>query len=77
MDISSKYKIVEKIINTEDDQLLSEINSLLGLSGNDFWDHLPTEAKDGIEQARQEIKNGEGIPHTEVMAEIRARFLNK
>jgi hypothetical protein len=77
MDISSKYKIVEKIIQSNDDELLNEINSLLGFSENDFWDELPTEIKEGINQAKDQISNGQGIPHSQVMADIKARFLSK
>jgi hypothetical protein len=77
MDISSKYKIVEKIIQSNDEGLLNEINSLLGLSGEDFWDDLPIDVKEDIEQAKAELDRGEGIPHSQVMSEIKARFLNK
>jgi hypothetical protein len=77
MDISSKYKIVEKIIQSNDEGLLNEINALLGLSENDFWDDLPIEIKDGINQAKDQLQRGEGIPHSQVMADVKARFLNK
>ncbi|HWZ36063.1 MAG TPA: hypothetical protein VNW51_07890 [Mucilaginibacter sp.] len=77
MDISSKYKIVEKIIQSNDEELLNEINALLHLSENDFWDDLPIEVKEGINQAKDQLKNGGGIPHSQVMADVKARFLNK
>ena len=77
MDISLKYKIVEKIIQSNDDELLSEINSLLGLSQNDFWDDLPENVKEGINEAKEQINNGQGVPHSQVMADVKARFLAK
>lgn len=40
----------------------------------DFWPDLPAEVKQAIEQAKSELDNGQGIPHEEVMAEIKARY---
>ena len=77
MDIESKYKIVEKIIQTNDDVLLNEIKNLIGLSSNDFWNDLPEHVKVAVNEAKDEIDRGEGIPHSQVMAEVRSRFLNK
>lgn len=45
MDSSVKYKIVEKIINTDDELLLNEIKSLLGLADEDFWLELNESTK--------------------------------
>jgi hypothetical protein len=75
MDSVSKYKIVEKIIQTDDDTLLGEIESLLNLSQHNFWNDITTEVKNAINQAKAELDRGEGIPHSDVMAEINKRFL--
>ena len=75
MDITLKQQIAEKIIQSEDDVLLNEIKSLVGLSENDFWDELPAEVKMAINQAEAELDRGEGIPNSEVMNEIKGRFL--
>jgi len=77
MDIAIKQQIAEKIIQSDDDILLNEIKSLVGLSGNDFWDELPPEVKQAINMAKAELDGGEGIPHDEVMAEMKSRFLGK
>ena len=77
MDIALKHQIAEKIIQSDDDTLLDEIKSLVGLSESDFWDDLPHHVKESINKAKEEISRGEGIPHAEVMADARARFLNK
>jgi hypothetical protein len=77
MDIAIKYKIVEKIIQSNDDNLLNEIKSLLGLFEGDFWAELPSEVKQAINKAKGEHDRGEGIPHSQVMAEIKDRFLNR
>ena len=77
MDIALKYKILEKIIQTDDDALLNEISSLVGLSESDFWNDVPDGVKQLIDQAKGELDRGEGIPHAEVMADIKNRFLSK
>ena len=45
MDVTTKYKIVEKIINSEDELLLGEIKDLLAVSEKDFWNGLSESAK--------------------------------
>lgn len=75
MDIALKYKIVEKIIQSNDDNLLNEIRSLIGLSETDFWAEIPVEVKQAINKAKAELDRGEGIPHAQVMTEIKGRFL--
>ena len=75
MDIASKYKIVEKIIQTDDDLLLNEIKSLVGLSEGDFWKDIPAEIKGAANEAKEELDRGEGIQHSQVMTEIKDRFI--
>jgi hypothetical protein len=77
MDITLKYKIVEKIIQSNDDSLLNEIKSLVGLSDFDFWNELPIEVKQAVNKAKSELDRGEGAPHSQIMAEVKTRFLNK
>jgi hypothetical protein len=74
MDSALKYKIVEKIIQTDDDELLNEINALLNLSETDFWTELPAELKKGINKAKDELERGEGIVHSQIMSEIKTRL---
>ena len=45
------------------------------LSDNDFWNDLPTELKYAINEAKSQLDYVEGIPHPQVMAEIKDRFL--
>lgn len=77
MDIALKYKIVEKIIQTNDDILLNEIKALIGLSENDFWHDLPFEVQQAINQAKSQLDDGEGIAHEQVMLEVKDRFLKR
>jgi len=75
MDTELKHKIAEKIIQSNDDNLLNEIKSLVGLSEGDFWTELPPEVKQAINKAKDELDRGQGIPHSQVMTEVKSRFL--
>jgi len=77
MDNSLKYKIVEKIIQSNDENLLNEIKSLIGLSETDIWTEIPEEIKKSINKAKEELNRGEGLAYDDVMDEIKSRFLNK
>jgi hypothetical protein len=70
-----KYKLVEKIIQSNDAILLNEIKTLMGLADEDFWLEVPTEVKNAINKAKMELDNGEGTQHDQVMAEVSNRFL--
>ncbi len=74
MDIALKYKIVEKIVQSEDEMVLNEIKALSNLSKQDFWQDLPEEVKQAVNKAKAELDDGKGIPHDRVMKEINTRF---
>ncbi|HEY0246284.1 MAG TPA: hypothetical protein VGC01_12020 [Mucilaginibacter sp.] len=65
MDIALKYKIVEKIIQSEDDVVLNEIKSMLDVQEVDFWFDLPEEVKQSVNIAKNELNSGKGIPHNQ------------
>lgn len=73
-----KKEIIDRINSIDDEKQLLQIEALLeGLVTNveiDFWDELPDSVKKEIEEAEKELTEGKGIPHAQVMAEIKARF---
>ena len=74
MTLELKNKMVQKIIQSNDEDLLCEIRLLLGLDENDFWNDLPNEIKKGIDLAKNGLDNGEGIQNDVVMKDIKKRF---
>jgi len=74
MDAALKYKLVERIINTDDDMVLQEVQALLEMASDDFWHTLPDEVKSNIDNARQQPDRGEGIPHEVVMEKTKRLF---
>lgn len=74
MENSLKHKIVEKIIQSNDETLLQEIQALVGLSESDFWNHLSTHVQEDLELSKAEFDAGAGIPHDKVMQDVRNQF---
>jgi len=77
MTVGEKYRIVEKIIQTEDESILSEIKSLLGIdnSSADYWNTVPDTIKNTIEESLEQIKKDKVHANEEVMEDIKRRFL--
>lgn len=58
---------VKKYIDEADDKSLRIVRAVLEQSRDDFWDDLPDYVKADVEEAREQLKAGKGIPHAEVM----------
>jgi len=76
MEKPEKDALVQKLINTQDDAILDQVKAILS-DDKDFWDDLPEHVKEGVNKAKEELKQGKGIPNEKVMADIKARYLNK
>ena len=74
MNSDTKYKIVERIVNTNDETLLKEIYALLDMSETDFWHDLSPSVQASIEQGLEDVRQGKTRSHQEVISEIKARF---
>ena len=74
MDNLKKYELIERLVNTKDELLLLQVETLLEGSEKDFWDALNPKLKESIERGLAQSKRGEGRPHEEVMKEIRSRL---
>ena len=74
MDGNTKYKIVERVINSDDQALLTEIYNLLAISDDDFWPDLPSNTQASIERGLRDVHQGNTRPHERVMADIKTRI---
>ncbi|WP_069658003.1 hypothetical protein [Arcticibacter eurypsychrophilus] len=77
MDIALKFKIVERIVQMDDEKLLNEIKSLVGLTDDDLIVMEPQKATESAPLPTPETLHGESDPQSEVMAELINRFLKK
>jgi predicted transcriptional regulator len=71
--IELKEKLIDKIQHIDDENILAEVNRLLGIESesesNDIFVFSEAE-KIKIEEARLQIKNGEFLTHEEANKEI-------
>jgi len=75
MHIAEKYKLISEILKSKDDQVLSAVKSLLKIENTgDFFEELNAEDLAAIEEALEQLENGEFISHDSVREEIKNRF---
>ena len=67
-----KLSIINKITMLNDDNILSEIESIL--SSSDWWDELPLEVKNSIDEGLTQAEKEETIPHEKVLKEAREKY---
>lgn len=80
-----KHLLIHQILQINDELLLETVKNLLdfGLKHQnvtdaeavtDFWKELTDMQKQRVEQAIQQMKNGQGIPHQTVMTNYRKKY---
>lgn len=73
--VELKFQLHQLIDKTNDSTLLDKAYTALSKlftkqQTTDWWDNITAEEKALINKGRQQLKNGEGIPHAEVRKEI-------
>lgn len=70
-----KYSLFKAIDSINDGKTLKAIYSFVTKKNDvDFWDELSDEQKEAVEESIAELDRGEGIPHEQVMREIREKY---
>lgn len=75
MDIAVRYKMISKIINSNDESVLSSIKSLLKIEDEvDVWDELSADDQAAINEGMEQLDHGQYVSHQSVREEIKNRF---
>ena len=75
MDIAVKYKMISKIIDSDDELVLNTIKKILEIEDeSDFWDELSSEDQEAIDEGLAQLDAGQFVSHEEVRDEIKKRF---
>ncbi|QNN41822.1 hypothetical protein [Pedobacter roseus] len=69
-----KIEIAKKVFETDDENLLSELDMLLNYNEKVVLDELPKHVQEGIKRGLQQAKEGKLTPHDEVM-KLYAKYL--
>lgn len=62
--------LIQKISSTTDERILQEVNRLLETGGDEDIYQLTSEQIAGIEESREQIKNGQYLTNEEASKEI-------
>lgn len=75
MDISVKHRIISEIINSNDEQILNAVKSLLKIEDEvDFWEGLTTEYQAAIDEGLEQLDKGKYESRESVRKEIESKF---
>jgi predicted transcriptional regulator len=75
MDIAIKYKIISKIISSNDERLLDAVKTLLNVEDEtDFWDEMSVADQAAIDEGLKQLDSGQFVDHQSVRDEIKNRF---
>jgi hypothetical protein len=76
MDIQAlKIDLVQRILNTQNQTLLVRINNIFQKEvENDWWDNLPAEVQESINEGIQDIENGKSFTHDQVIQEAKQKY---
>ncbi len=73
-----KLDLIRKITLMENEAIIGAINHLLNHNDTentgDWWDDLTKAQRESVQIARQQMAEGKGIPHDEVIAKYRAKY---
>jgi predicted transcriptional regulator len=76
MDIQTlKLDLLEKIIQTEKSSILLKIKELFqDEKTSDWWENLPTEIQESINEGLDDIKEGRVFTQEQVMSEAKQKY---
>ncbi|HEX8528543.1 MAG TPA: hypothetical protein VF646_00905 [Cytophagales bacterium] len=72
MDTTLKYQLIEKIVQTDDEAVLREIQALLESATGDWWATTSEAERESIERGIGQADRGEVVPHAQAWAQIMA-----
>ena len=69
-----KIEIAKKVLETDDENLLSEVGMLLNLSEKVVLEDLPKHVQEGIKRSLKQEEEGKLIPFDEVKKRLSQRW---
>ncbi|MCP4457749.1 MAG: hypothetical protein GY816_06955 [Cytophagales bacterium] len=75
MDTAVKYKMISKIISSNDEGVLNSVKSILKIEDEpDFWDELSMNDRAAIDEGLNQLNKGQSVSHESVREDIKNRF---
>ena len=75
MDLQAeKLRLLEWLVGLNDPKTLKEFIALKQSKEVDWWDEISETEQAAIDKGLSQLDQGEGIPHEQVMKEVRAKY---
>ena len=75
MDTAVKYKMISKIISSNDESILNSVKSILKIEDDvDFWDELSMDDKSAINEGLEQLDKGQHVSSESVQEDIKKHF---
>ena len=71
-----KVDLINALTNSNDLRLIEKLETVIAShqESDDWWNRLSEEERASIAEGEKQLDRGEGIPHEDVRAEIRAKL---
>jgi predicted transcriptional regulator len=73
MDLISKYDLIEKIVRSDNEVLLSQVKHLLEEEEVESWDDLDPALKASIKRGLSQVEKGKISGHDEVIKRLKKK----
>ncbi len=74
MDLVSKYELIEKIVQSNNEVLLQQVKHLLEEEEAESWENLDPALKSSIARGINQSNKEQVTPHARVMKSIKAKY---
>lgn len=71
---AEKLSLLEWLAGLNDPETLKEFITLKKSKEVDWWDEISEEERSAIDEGLAQLDRGEGIPHEQVMKEMREKY---
>jgi len=74
MDLISKYDLIEKIVNTDNEIILHQVKHILEEEETESWDKLNPKLKASINRGLSQADKGQLLSHAAIMKGIKKKY---
>jgi predicted transcriptional regulator len=75
MDIQAeKIKLMKLLLDTDSEEIISQIKSVFTRQEYDFYDDLPEHVKESIDRGLKDVEEGRVRDHESVMHDIKIKY---
>lgn len=77
MDLISKYDLIEKIVQTTDENILWQVKHVLDEQNTESWDDMHPKLKESLKRGLAQSDKGEVRLHEEIWPKLKKKYSKK